>query len=146
MKKHDFNQAELELYMLFKEFPGAVSGICGYMKENDSSGLSRQLNPTDERRPNPLIESLCILQGAMKFSPELEDRIWSILDRERSRHRRDDQTLKEQFAELMEKIFDELGDLVKLNMRGGYSKAELEKEGFELLDAVKKFYEKIKQS
>jgi hypothetical protein len=146
MKKHDFDKAEMELYMLFKDNPGAVSGISGYMKENDSSGLSRQFNVSDTRRPNPFIEVMRVLQAAMKFSPEMEERLWIILERERSRHRKDEPGLKEQFAELIEKIFDELGDLVKLNLKGGYSKAELEKEGFELLSAVRKFYEKVKQS
>lgn len=143
MKSHNFQTAEMEIFNLIRNHSGSVSGISGYMKENDSSRLSRQISPTDVRRDNPYIEVLKIQEATMKFSPELEEALWLIIDRERSKHRKDTQSLEEQLNELVEKIYEEFGDILKLKMRGG-SRAELQKEGFELLNAVKKFCEKVK--
>jgi hypothetical protein len=145
MKDNEFDRAEMELYMLTKKYPGCISGISGHMKKNDSSKLSRQLNPSDERLDNPIIESLKILKGACKFSPELETEIWTIMERERSKNCRDGGSLRAQLAELLFKIHTELGDVVYKHSVGA-PKADLEKEGFELFQAVKNFYEKIKQS
>lgn len=131
--------------MLTKKYPGCISGISGHMKKNDSSKLSRQLNPSDERLDNPIIESLKILKGACEFSPELETEIWTLIERERSRHCRAEGSLRAQLAELLFKIHSELGDVVYKHSMGA-SKDDLEREGFELFQAVKNFYEKVKQS
>lgn len=146
MKKHDYQTAEMEIFNLLRNHTGSISGISGYMKENDSSRFSRQVSPTDERRDNPFIEVLKIQQAAMKFCPELEEQLWIILDRERSKHRQDTQSLEDQLNDLVEKIYDEFGDILKLKMRGKASKAEFRKEGFELLNAVKNFCEKVKDA
>lgn len=141
----DFEKAALEIYVLYREHSGVFAAVSGNLGRSDSSKLSRQLNPTDDRRDNPFVEVLEILFGTMQFSPGLEAKVWGVLERERSRHRKDFPTVKIQTAELMESICDELGDVVKLQMRGNYSQNELEKEGFELLQSVRNFYEKIKE-
>lgn len=141
----DYEKVELEIYFLFREYPGALSAISGNLKRNDSSKLSRQLNPSDDRRDNPFTEVLEILiEGAIPFSPALAADVWQILFREWSKHQKDEPAIKAQLAELMEKIFDELKDVSTINFRGG-SKADWEKESFELLEAAKQLYEKVKQ-
>lgn len=134
----------LEIYMLFRNRAGSFSSVSGYLKRNDSSKISRQINPSDERRDNPYVEMLEIQQALMSFSPELEDAVWQILERERSRFRCSAPTRKVQLAELLKKTHTELGDVIFANNCGA-SQADLEKEAFELCQAANEQYERIKQ-
>jgi hypothetical protein len=140
----EFEKSALEIYMLYRDRSGAFSAVSGNLGRNDSSKLSRQLNPTDERRDNPFIEVMEILAGTMSFSPELEEKVWQILERERGTHRKDAPTFRAQIADMLNKIFSELGDVSTINLKGG-SKADWEKESFELLKAAENLYEKVKQ-
>ncbi|HEY0429009.1 MAG TPA: hypothetical protein VGC76_14605 [Pyrinomonadaceae bacterium] len=139
----DYEKAALEIYMLFRRHPGSISTVSGYLKRNDSSKFSRQINPTDEQRDNPYVELLEIHEAMLSFSPGLEAEIWKILERERTKKLQAAPVVT-QLAELMRRIHTELGDVVCAREEGA-SRAELQKEGFELLQAVRDFYEKIKQ-
>lgn len=140
----DYQKTALEIYMLFQKHNGSFSTVSGFLRRNDSTKLSRQINPNDDRRDNPFVEVLEILEGAMSHSPELEAHLWTILERERSAHRKDTPVIKIQIAEIVGKIFDELRDVSNVNLKGG-SKDDWEKESFELMKAAETLYEKVKQ-
>lgn len=134
----------LEIYLLFRNHAGSFSSVSGFLKRNDSSKISRQVNPSDNRRDNPYVEMLEIQQALMSFSPALEEAVWQILERERSRFRCSTPTRKVQLAELLRKTHTELGDVIFANNCGA-SQEELEKEAFELCQAATEQYERIKQ-
>lgn len=139
---NDYEKTALEIYFLLKENNGAFSSISGYLKRKDSSKISRQLNPTDDRRDNPFTEVLEILEAISSFAPGLEEGIWQILERERNKHRKSvPRTI--QLAELISKIFPELGDVVLCNSTNA-SQEDMEREAFQLLKAVEAVYEQVK--
>jgi hypothetical protein len=143
MKQQTFEKAVLEIYLAFRNHSGSFSSVSGYLGSNDSGKISRQINPSDDRRDNPYEEVLEIQRALMSFSPELEAKVWGIIERERNSHRKDCPNKKEELATLMHKIIEELSDVVSINMKNG-SNSELEKESFELVQAAKNFYERVK--
>lgn len=139
----EFTSAGLEIYLLYREYPGVFSAVSGNLRRNDSSKLSRQLNPTDDRRDNPFTEVLEILLGTLAFSPKLEEEVWRILERERSRHRKEAKTHEKQVAELVDKVFGELSDVSTCALKGG-TQDDWEKETFELVKAAEDLHEQVK--
>jgi len=141
MKSQD--KLALEIYMLFKDYPGAYSSVSGYLKRNDSTKISRQLNPNDDRRDHPFIEVDEILEALLSFSPELEDGLWSLLEQRRNSRVKKAPKRNIQLAELIKKVFPELSDVVFCNTTNA-SQEEMEREAFQLLKAVEAVYEQIK--
>lgn len=130
----------LEIYLLFRKAAGSFSSVSGFLGRNDSSKISRQINPSDDRRDNPYTELLEIQQALMSFSPDLEESVWQILERERAKFRAQNPTRRTQIAELLQKTHSELGDVIFANNTGA-SKETLQKEAFELLEAAKNLHE-----
>lgn len=132
-----------EFYWLFREYNGSISNVSGFLGKNDSTEFSRQINPDDHRRRNPFIQTLEVLGALTKFAPDLEEAVWKILERERHRHRQGLPTSRKNVAEHLNKVFDELKDVVFAN-NSGASQDDLEREAFELVQAVQDQYEEIK--
>lgn len=134
----------VELYMLFHEYSGSISNISGKLGRNDSSRLSRQINPNDDRRDNFYIELLGAHQAMIIDNPELEEKIWFVLERERDGFRKTAGARKIQTIEHITKVFSELGDVIYKSSTNA-PQEDLEKEAFELAKASEELYENIKE-
>lgn len=133
----------LEIKRLFEDHRGSLSSVSGYLGENDSGKISRQLNPNDDKRDNPYLELLNIHEALISFAPGLEEKVWQIIERERGKLRKDSPARPVKLAELISQIFPELGDVVFCNTTNA-SQEDMEREAFQLLKAVEAVYEEIK--
>ena len=141
----DIERAANEIYLLIRGHNGAIAAISQNVGNKDSSKLSRQISISDDRRDNPFTEVLEILiDGAIPFSPALAKQIWQVLEREWSKHQSDGEKRTAQVAELINKVFPELGDVV-FCCNTNASQADKEREAFQLLKAVEELYEEIKK-
>jgi hypothetical protein len=138
-----YHKTALEIWTLFHQFPGSISLICGKLRRNDSSKLSRQINPNDDRRDNPYIEILEIHEAMEQDNPALEDAIWSIVERERSLFKKGQGFNRSRVAEQINRVYDEFGDVLKKHTVGAPAD-ELIKETFELTQAAGDLYESVK--
>lgn len=147
MSEHLFMKQQeklaLEIYLTFKDYPGAYSSVSGYLKRNDSTKISRQLNPNDDRRDHPYIEVDEIQEALLSFSPDLEEAVWNLLEQRRNSRLKKAPKRNVQIAELIKKVFPELSDVVFCNTTNA-SHEEMEREAFQLLKAVEAVYEEIK--
>lgn len=134
----------LEIHRLFEDHRGSFSSISGYLGRNDSGKISRQLSPSDDSRDNPYLEIVDIHSALISFAPQLEEQIWQILERERKRLRKDAPSPRAQLAELINKVFPELGDVV-FCCNTNASQEDREREAFQLLKAVEAVYNQIKK-
>lgn len=128
------SELEREIHNLFLAHRDSIETCSRYLRRG-SSNLSRQINPSDRSRPNPFFTVLEILWALDCFCPELSDALWALMQRERERWRVNCASSQENFAILIEKIFDEFKDVVKCEMTG----ASLEKrfdETLQLREAV----------
>lgn len=135
----------LEIYMAFRKAAGSFSSVSGFLGRNDSSKISRQINPSDERRDNPYTEILEIQSALMSFSPELEEKIWQVLERERAKFRHARPSRKIKIAELLHKAYSELGDVISANNTNAPDEV-IQKEAFELYEAAKQLHEQTSGS
>lgn len=137
------NQLALDIFLLFNEHRGALSCVSGLLKRNDSTRLSRQLNPNDDRRDNPFVEVDQILTALLSFKPELEKAVWNCIEQRRLHRLRKSPPQTTELMELIGRIFPELRDVVEKHGVGA-PLPDLEKEVYELLKAVEDVYEAIK--
>lgn len=133
----------LEIYMLMKQRPGAFSFVSGLLERNDSTKISRQLNPNDDRRDNPFVEVDQILTALLAFSPEIEEQVWGCLEQRRLHRLPAVSTRKRDIPDLIAKILPELGDVIRCSGQGA-PRPEVEKEVYELLKVVEALYERVK--
>lgn len=140
MLKYSQKEVELEVSRVLESGDithiSQIAGI-GY------SYVDQQLNPNDERK-SYLFGALQILCALDDISDERGEAVWKILTRCRELSKKPKAQNKSKRAELMHKVIEELGDVVSVNMNGG-TDAEIEKEGFELYEAAKNYFERIKQ-
>ena len=141
-KYEKYARIEFEIDALIGKHRGALSGISAYLERDESSKISRQLNPHDTRRDNPFREVLEIIEGAQSFSPRLAAELWQILERERSAMREDTPVQIIDIAKSIHRVFAELSDVVFAN-NSGASAEVLEKEAFELMNVSISNYENI---
>jgi hypothetical protein len=134
----------LEIHRLFEDHRGSFSSISGYLGRNDSGKISRQLSPSDDSRDNPYTEIVDIHAALISFAPQLEEKVWQILERERGKLRKDSPSRAVHIAELINKVFPELGDVV-FCCNTNASQEEKEREAFQLLKAVEAVYQEIKK-
>lgn len=133
----------VKIWSLYHEYSGAISSISGALKRNDSSKLSRQINPNDERRDNFYIEFLEVHSQMARLYPELEKAVWSVICRERDLFLKNGDAHRiARVNEMIKKIFDEFGDVMDKNNNKA-CKDEMVKETFELKTAVLEFYEHL---
>ena len=135
---------ELEIYLIFRSVNGSITTVSGLLGKNDSSELSRSLNPNDIRRNNFVVLTLEVLGALTKFAPLLEEEIWAVMERERKGMRKGVPDARKNVAEHINNVFAELQDVVFANNTGA-SQQDLEKEAFELLKAAENQYEAIKE-
>lgn len=138
----DKEQLEREIYLLFHENRGAISGVSGYLRRDDSSKLSRQLNPNDDRYSNPFTEGLEILWALRKFAPELESSVWKILEREREGWETNPSG-ETNAAELFKLLLDKFNEVIFAD-KYGTSDDKLEKNLYDLKTAVEKKLDFVK--
>lgn len=142
MKRYE--KIALEIYLLLRDRSGIFSSIAGSLGRNDPSRISRQLNPSDDRRDNPYTEFLEIQATLATLAPDLEEKVWNILERERERFRACLPTGKLQLAELVKRAHSELGD-VNFAICTNASMDDLERETFEAMQAATATHERVKQ-
>ncbi|HEY0658253.1 MAG TPA: hypothetical protein VGD05_07250 [Pyrinomonadaceae bacterium] len=131
-----------EIYFLYHETHGSITGISSQLGRNDSSKLSRQINPNDDQRDNFYEELLEVHEAMMEKFPNLEEKIWNVIERRRAAFRAAHPTHKMQRNEHIYKVHRELGDVMHKNNVGA-SKEELVQEAFELVQAGKELFENI---
>lgn len=102
---------EREIHELFESHRDSIKTCARYLGKGDSN-ISRQINPNDPRRPNPFYSVMEILWALDCFCPELSDDLWAILQRERECWRVNCRNTKANSAALLQKIMDELKDIV----------------------------------
>jgi hypothetical protein len=130
----DKEKLEREFYLLFHAHRGSFSGVSGYLQRDDSTKISRQLNPGDDRYSNPFFETLEVLWALKNFAPNLEKTVWDILVREREGWSTDCSGFSTA-ADLLKNILDEFTDLIYAD-KCRVPDEQLEKELFELKTAV----------
>ena len=140
----NIGKVAVEIYMIFRKFNGSITAISGFLGRDDKSRLSRQINPNDDRRDNFYIELLEAHREMVKFSPEMEEEIWQILERERSTFRQANPTGRLQIAELVKRTHSELGD-VNFALCTNAAPEDLEREAFEAMQAATDTYERVRQ-
>jgi hypothetical protein len=138
----NYKKTALEIYGLYHDANGSITGISSRLQRNDSSKLSRQINPNDDRRDNFYIELLEAHRAMAEFMPDLEEEIWKILERERSVFIGKASARRKKTAEHLYKLQTEIAEF-NYKRDIGVPQEELEKECYDILPAAKALVEDI---